>query len=193
MVNAADNELLTRVGPGTPMGDMLREYWVPACRSAQARSRRRARAHAPVRREFRRLPRHRRARRLHAGSAARTAALRLAPRPQRGRRPALHLPRLEIQRRRQMRRRARPSRASSATLSPQVVPVRSHPTHEAGGHGLGLYGHAGDAAALPRLRIHRAWPPTTSSRSAGSSAPTGCRASRRCSTARMSASSIRPI
>jgi phthalate 4,5-dioxygenase oxygenase subunit len=34
MLNQADNELLTRVGPGTAMGAMLREYWVPACRSA---------------------------------------------------------------------------------------------------------------------------------------------------------------
>lgn len=34
MLNKNDNELLTRVGPGTPMGAMLREYWVPACRSA---------------------------------------------------------------------------------------------------------------------------------------------------------------
>ncbi len=34
MINQADNELLTRIGPGTPMGAMLREYWVPACRSA---------------------------------------------------------------------------------------------------------------------------------------------------------------
>ena len=33
MMNPADNELLTRIGPGTPMGAMLREYWVPACRS----------------------------------------------------------------------------------------------------------------------------------------------------------------
>jgi phthalate 4,5-dioxygenase len=30
-----DNELLTRVGPGTPMGEMIREYWLPACRSAR--------------------------------------------------------------------------------------------------------------------------------------------------------------
>jgi phthalate 4,5-dioxygenase oxygenase subunit len=29
-----DNELLTRVGPGTPMGRMLRQYWTPAIRSA---------------------------------------------------------------------------------------------------------------------------------------------------------------
>ena len=35
MMNASDNELLTRIGPGTPMGAMLREYWVPACRSAK--------------------------------------------------------------------------------------------------------------------------------------------------------------
>jgi phthalate 4,5-dioxygenase oxygenase subunit len=34
VLNKNDNELLTRVGPGTPMGEMLREYWVPACRSA---------------------------------------------------------------------------------------------------------------------------------------------------------------
>lgn len=30
MLSALDNELLTRTGPGTPMGDMLRRYWVPA-------------------------------------------------------------------------------------------------------------------------------------------------------------------
>lgn len=30
MLTREDNELLTRVGPGTPMGDLLRQYWVPA-------------------------------------------------------------------------------------------------------------------------------------------------------------------
>ena len=35
MMDPADNELLTRIGPGTPMGALLREYWVPACRSAK--------------------------------------------------------------------------------------------------------------------------------------------------------------
>ena len=29
MLSREDNELLTRVGPGTPMGEMLREYWHP--------------------------------------------------------------------------------------------------------------------------------------------------------------------
>jgi phthalate 4,5-dioxygenase oxygenase subunit len=30
MLSQEDNELLTRVGPGTPMGRLLREYWIPA-------------------------------------------------------------------------------------------------------------------------------------------------------------------
>ena len=30
MLSKEDNETLCRVGPGTPMGDMLREYWFPA-------------------------------------------------------------------------------------------------------------------------------------------------------------------
>jgi phthalate 4,5-dioxygenase oxygenase subunit len=33
MLSAADNEYLCRVGPGTPMGDLMREYWMPAVRS----------------------------------------------------------------------------------------------------------------------------------------------------------------
>jgi phthalate 4,5-dioxygenase oxygenase subunit len=32
-LKAEDNELLTRVGPGTAMGRMLRQYWTPAVRS----------------------------------------------------------------------------------------------------------------------------------------------------------------
>ena len=30
MLSKEDNELLTRVGPGTPMGDVMRRYWMPA-------------------------------------------------------------------------------------------------------------------------------------------------------------------
>src|ERR1700734_2235654 len=30
-----DNETLTRVGPGTPMGNLLRRYWIPACLSSE--------------------------------------------------------------------------------------------------------------------------------------------------------------
>jgi phenylpropionate dioxygenase-like ring-hydroxylating dioxygenase large terminal subunit len=33
MLNARDNDYLCRVGPGTPMGDLFRQYWLPAIRS----------------------------------------------------------------------------------------------------------------------------------------------------------------
>src|SRR4051812_46148203 len=29
------NERLTRVGPGTPMGELFRRYWIPACLSEE--------------------------------------------------------------------------------------------------------------------------------------------------------------
>ncbi|QOT81926.1 Rieske 2Fe-2S domain-containing protein [Cupriavidus basilensis] len=35
MLNHEDNELLCRVGPGTPGGEMMRRFWHPACTSAQ--------------------------------------------------------------------------------------------------------------------------------------------------------------
>ena len=30
MLKKEDNEIVTRVGPGTPMGNLMREYWIPA-------------------------------------------------------------------------------------------------------------------------------------------------------------------
>src|SRR5258706_11709802 len=38
MLNQADNELICRVGPGTPMGAMMRRYWHPVCTSKQLRT-----------------------------------------------------------------------------------------------------------------------------------------------------------
>ena len=35
MLSATDNDLLTHVGPGTPMGDLMRQYWMPAIQSAE--------------------------------------------------------------------------------------------------------------------------------------------------------------
>ena len=35
MLKAEDNEILTRVGPGTLMGELLRRYWTPACLTAE--------------------------------------------------------------------------------------------------------------------------------------------------------------
>lgn len=34
MLSEAENRFLTRVGPGTPMGNLLRQYWIPVLQSA---------------------------------------------------------------------------------------------------------------------------------------------------------------
>ena len=35
MLSQADNDLLCRVGPGTLMGNLFREYWLPALQSGE--------------------------------------------------------------------------------------------------------------------------------------------------------------
>src|SRR5256714_3600252 len=35
MLKHEENELITRVGPGTPMGNFMREYWMPAMLSSE--------------------------------------------------------------------------------------------------------------------------------------------------------------
>src|SRR5262245_50985065 len=35
MLRTEDNEYITRIGPGTPMGALLRQYWVPAMLSSE--------------------------------------------------------------------------------------------------------------------------------------------------------------
>ena len=35
MLSTEDNELVSRVGPGSLMGNLMREYWIPAARSAE--------------------------------------------------------------------------------------------------------------------------------------------------------------
>src|SRR5437867_11571595 len=35
MLSKEENELICRVGPGTPMGNLMRQYWVPALMSSE--------------------------------------------------------------------------------------------------------------------------------------------------------------
>ncbi len=35
MTSARESETLTRVGPGTQMGEMMRQYWIPAAMSSE--------------------------------------------------------------------------------------------------------------------------------------------------------------
>ena len=106
MLSKQDNEVLCRVGPGTPMGNLLRQYWMPGDplgRAAVAGLPAGARQAAG--RGAHRLPHDLRRRRPDAERLP--APRRLAVlRPQRRRRPALRLPRLEVRRRRRLRRHA---------------------------------------------------------------------------------------
>src|SRR5471030_2765609 len=38
MLTTAANDMLTRVGPGTPMGNLMLEYWIPACLSSELKA-----------------------------------------------------------------------------------------------------------------------------------------------------------
>ena len=35
MLSQADNDMLTQVGPRTAMGELMREYWIPALMSSE--------------------------------------------------------------------------------------------------------------------------------------------------------------
>ena len=35
MLSREENELLTRTGPGTVMGDLVRQYWIPVLESKE--------------------------------------------------------------------------------------------------------------------------------------------------------------
>ena len=77
MLSPADNERLTRVGPGTPMGNLFRRYWIPALLAEEVpERRRRAGARAPARRRSGRVSRQRRRRSGSSTRSARTAARR---------------------------------------------------------------------------------------------------------------------
>ncbi len=83
MASEQDFELLAQVGPGTAMGRLMREYWIPACGSAELVAGRAAAAAHAAGREAHRLPRQRGPRRHHGSplpASRRLAVLRRATR-----------------------------------------------------------------------------------------------------------------
>ena len=38
MLSPHDNELISRVGPGSPMGELMRQYWIPALKSSELKA-----------------------------------------------------------------------------------------------------------------------------------------------------------
>lgn len=146
MLNKADNELLTRVGPGTAMGAMLREYWVPACRSAALEA-----DGAPER--VRLFGENFVAFRVTDGRVGfmqeacphRCASLALARNEEGGLRCIFHGWKFDVE-----------GKCVDAPTEPrgqrekfaESVPARSHPAHEAGGI---VWVYMGQAAVPPRF------------------------------------------
>ena len=146
MLNKADNELLTRVGPGTAMGAMLREYWVPACRSAKLEA-----DGAPER--IRLFGENFVAFRVTDGRVGfmqeacphRCASLALARNEDNGLRCVFHGWKFSVE-----------GKCVDAPTEPrqqrerfaESVPVRSHPVHEAGGL---VWVYMGEKATPPRF------------------------------------------
>ena len=156
MLTAANNEAITRTGPGTPMGEYLRRYWVPALTSSEITGARRpAFARALAGRGPHRLSHHlgaNRPRPERLPAPGRLAVLR----SQRGGRPALRLPWLEVRHRRALRRHA--LRAGREQLQEQGHRPRLH-DGRAGRLRLGVHGpagaYAGDAALRLDARVRR--------------------------------------
>ena len=111
-MRAEQNELITRIGPGTACGDLMRSYWQPAALVDEFDPRldpRMARAAGEGGAPARPGPGAVSRRRESLGpDRPRLPASRRRPllRPARGRRPALPVPRLEVRRRRALPRDA---------------------------------------------------------------------------------------
>ena len=143
MTNAIESEQLTRVGPGTMMGDLMRQVLV-ACREVlgACRGRRSAAADAAGR-EADRVPRPHGSRGCHGPSLP--ASLRIAVlREERAGRHSLCLPRLEVRRRGQLHRHAEPAAGAGFSRKGAREGLQGG---RAGRRDLGLYGRARSCAA----------------------------------------------
>ena len=177
MLKAEDNEILTRVGPGTLMGDAAAPVLDPGLPVGRdPRARQSPGPGAAARREPGRVPRHPGPGRPGAGelpAPRRVAVLRA----QRGRVAALRLPRVGVRRRRQLRRHAQ--RAGPVL---REGPDEVLPRPRVGRDRLDLHGPARDHDPVPRLR-HRGTAAGRSGRPPRPSPPaTGCRRWRATST-----------
>ena len=137
MLSKEDNELLCRVGPGTPMGNLFRQYWLPAMKSDELPvAGLPAGAHQAAGRGADRLPHNLRRRRPDPERLPASRRLDVL-RTQRRRWPALRLPRLEVRRQPAPASTCPPSRPSQ--LQEQST-RQGLPHARAQRHHLGLHG-----------------------------------------------------
>ena len=170
------------------MGELLRRFWMPALLSRRAAGARRpAQEDQDPGRGPARLPRDRRPGR-HRRAALPAPRRQPLLRPQRGVRPALRLPRLEVRCRRQLRR---PADLAAGILLQGHDQAARLPDARMGRHDLGLHGPA--RARCRSCRSSRwAWcPPRAATSPRNGRTATGCRASKARSTPRTSPSCTR--
>ena len=153
MLTSEDNELLCRVGSGTPMGDLIRQYWIPVLLTSELPEP----DCPPVR--VRLLGENLIAFRVTSGKVGliqnhcphRGASLFY--RPQRGGRTPLRLSRLEVRLHGRLRRHA--ERAGGEHLQGEGPGARLS-VCRAQRRRLGLHGPAADTAAAARPRAQHA-------------------------------------
>ena len=150
MITDEMNVLLTRTGPGTPMGDLFRRYWIPALLDWELPEP----DCPPVRVKLlgERLIAFR-----DTGGAARPDRRVLRPprrvpvvRAQRGVRAALPVPRLEVRRDRAMRG---PALGAGGERNAQAHKLKSYPCVELGGVVWAYMGPPDGTAAVAELRM----------------------------------------
>ena len=152
MMSREQNEQLSRIGPGTLMGKLLRRYWAPFLLAVGN-----PRAGLPAGqgqadgRDADRLPRQQGPRRPDRRILRPSRRLAVVRRERRLRHP-LPLPRLEIRHHRAMHRSAV---GAGGVGLPQEHQIEILPVHREGRHRLGLYGAAGIAAAAAGAGMDR--------------------------------------
>ena len=150
MLNAEDNRLLTDISPGSPMGNLMRQYWMPVMLSEELPEADGNPVRLTVLCEDLVIFRgHRRAGRPVLGVLPPPPRLPLL-RQERGGRPPLSVSRLEVRRHGAVSRHA--ERAAREQLQEQA-PTGRVPVPRGRRHDLGLHGTAGDAAAAARVRM----------------------------------------
>ena len=172
MLRKEQNDLLTQTGPGTPMGQLFRCYWLPALLAEELPEN----ECPPVRVKLlseRLLAFRDTEGRYGADRRVLRPPRRLAVvRPQRGERPALPLSRLEIRHDRPVHRGA--VGAGRERLLPEdQAEVLS--AGEARRRAVDLYGPAGEAAAAAGVGVRHGAGRADASSPSGCRSATGCR------------------
>jgi hypothetical protein len=145
MISAEQNELMTRIGPGTPAGALLRNYWQPVALVEELQGPRPVKAVRLLGEDLVLVQRNN-ASMVCSNGIARTAAP-ISPTAARGRRPALQLPRLAL--RHDGKCLATPAEPEGSRLC-EHIRQKAYPVSERSGV-LFAYLGAGEAPAFPHF------------------------------------------